>query len=214
MSFPSTHLVHINLTGHLTGGEQFVTGFWVVTPTYLSQTELNSLATSVAALITATTFATTRSVISSDSGYDKVRLYQYEAGAPKAVKVAEASITGVIGTGTSYQSLQSALVISLRTGIPGARNRGRMYIPWTAAGLGTDHQIGSTSLDAVLAEWQTFFNAVNALTNVDSIQVVSRTGSGAFATVIQLVADTRVDVQRRRANKQTITARVNRTITP
>jgi hypothetical protein len=213
MPLPAVNLVKVNLIGHLGTQEAFNTGFWLVPTASQTQTTMNSIATGIAALITSTSFVNLRSLLSSGSGYDKVRCYYYPVGAEPATLVSEATISGVVGSGTTYHPLQSSWVVTLKTGIPGQRTRGRMYFPFTAAPLGTDHQFGSSSADTTLTEVQTFFNAVNNLTDVGNVVVVSRMGIGQSNLMKEIAADTRLDEQRRRANKQVATAKVSKTIT-
>ncbi len=215
MPLPVGYYTRINIVGHLKGGEIFNWGLWAQHNALQTQTDLNTMASAVAALITATSFATIRSLIDSGEGYDKVRLYHYAPAVSQNAKVvAESNITSVVGSGTTYHPLQSAIVMTLNTGVPGRANRGRAYLPATSVALGTDHQIGSSSLQTVADEFKTFVNAINALTNVLSCVVVSKVGSGNTNVITQIVADTRLDTQRRRANKETVTARVTSTVTP
>jgi len=213
MPLPTVDLVKVNLVGHLPGSEVFNWGFWLAPSVDQTQSQLNTMATDIAALITSTTFSYAKSMVDSSSGYDKVRLYSYPSGFQTAQKVAEADITGVTGTGTSYHPLQAALVVTTQTGTPGGRNRGRYYLPASAVSLGSDHQIASATLLNVTLEQQTFLNAVNQVTNVLSACVVSRVGIGSNRYITQIVADSRLDVQRRRANKETVTAKSVRAIT-
>lgn len=209
MALPVNDLVQVQIVGHLTGGEIFTTGFWLSDTPIATQADANSLAAAIKALITTTSFATIRSAISATSGYDVVRVYSHPDGQELAQFIGESGSTSVVGTGTTYHPLQCALVVTTRTNLAGRRHRGRMYFPWTAAPLGSDHQVGSGSLAPFLAEVDTFLTAVNALTGVGGVAVVSRVGAGEQNPVTAISADTRLDIQRRRANRQVATAEVS-----
>ena len=88
MPLPTVDLVKVNLVGHLPGSEVFNWGFWLAPSVDPTQSQLNTMATDIAALITSTTFSYAKSMIDSSSGYDKVRLYSYPSGFQTAQKVA------------------------------------------------------------------------------------------------------------------------------
>lgn len=212
MTMPSGNYSHHQIIGHLQDGEVFNWGYWVSHTAPLTQAQQNAIATGVAGLITSTTFATAKSLIPALAGYDTVRTYSYTTGSPQAYGAAVAQLAAFVGTGTSYHPLQSALVMSLRTPFPGPSNRGRYYLPANAVTLDNRGQIGSGSLASIVAEQKTFLNGVNALTDVDAIGILSKVGTGDFTPVTALIADSRLDVQRRRANKESVEARVEVTI--
>jgi len=213
MPLPTVDLVKMNLVGHSPSGEMFNVGLWLAPTVSPTQAQLDTMATDIAALITATAWTNIRTAIPSSAGYDLVRLYSYPAGFQKAQKVAEAPITGIVGSGTNYHPLQSAMVVTTRTGVPGQRSRGRFYMPAFAVPLQSDCQLGTSTLSGILNEWKTFINAVNQVANVQSATVVSQAGSGSNWLITQLTADSRLDIQRRRANREVPTFKAAYSVT-
>lgn len=116
--------------------------------------------------------------------------------------VAESSFTvPASGGGPINMPPQCAVVVSLLTGVPGRRYRGRMYLPCMSAEVGTNFRLATLDQQAIaddmatlIQEWQAAFNAGTAsLTPV----VVSETGL-LCTEVQQLRVGNVIDTQRRR----------------
>jgi len=213
MPLPTVDLVKMNLVGHSPGGEIFNVGLWLAPTVTPSQAQLDTMATDIAALITTAAWTNIRTAIPATAGYDLVRLYSYPSGQARAQKVSEAPIATLVGSGVNYHPLQSAMVVTTRTGVPGQRSRGRFYMPAFAVPLQSDCQLGTSTLSGILNEWKTFINAVNQVTNVFSCTVVSQVGAGSNYLITQLTADSRLDTQRRRANREVPTFKASYNIT-
>lgn len=116
-----------------------------------------------------------------------------------ATDVAEATFSGKVGEGTgSSLPAEASTVVSLLTGQPGKRRRGRMYLPaMTAGSLATDGKL-STSRQESTAQWAAaFLGDVN-----DGFKfacVWSRTNMALYR-ITGVVVGNQVDVQTRRQN--------------
>lgn len=195
-------------SGHLGGGEKFAVGFWLDSNAPVNQDAANLLATTLA-----TNWATDLKVklcglLSTDCGYDQVTVYGYPTGGPKAATIGQAPLSGGVGTGTNTQYNQIAACATLLTGAPGRSNRGRMYLPLTGKIPSTSSagpQIDATSYGNVSTGLATFFTNWNSGHGaaMGFAAVVSTTVSVA-RKITSVKCDSRADIQRRRANKQTV----------
>lgn len=195
MALPA--LIHYVLRGHLAGGEVFNWGVWSQEDVN-DQSTLDDYAADVASWFSAGGSGPDglAALIPAECGYDGVTLYSYAAGSTAARLVATHGIA-LPGSAAFHGATQTSLVITTLTGVAGRQARGRIYLP--AMGAATD---GTGFLAAATA--QAAMNAVAGLVNtgVPSLApvVVSRVGATA-RPVTQLRVDTRLDVQRGRANK-------------
>lgn len=188
------------ISGHMEATERFAWGFW------LGNVEATQAANDTACNAIRDYFQNYAKtglcgLLSSTSGYDKVTLYGYGTTGTAAQWVSEAAITAGDGTSTgSSLPTQVAWVVSLRTGRPGRRYRGRYYVPVDTKTL-TNHQFDSGLVASLLAGQQSFFNAINASAVINGqVAVISEVGEGAVTPVTTLTADSRLDIQRRRAD--------------
>jgi len=189
------------ISGHLGGGEQFAWGFWL-TSSYTSQADTQTAATTIASYFETYAEATLKALLSSDSGYDKVTLYSYAAATGPADYVAEAPITTAVGTSTDASlPLQLACVVTLKTGQAGRRRRGRMYLPVNAKAL-TAHQFTQAQINAIVADTATFIQNVDNSASISGNVCVMSQVVGEKVSVTELAVDSRLDVQRRRANTE------------
>lgn len=199
------NVARISLTGTLIQGEQFDTSFWVAGGVPANQADANDLAEQVAAIPSLTTIGAggPRTMLDVTSAYTEVRVYSYPTGGPSASFIGTAAIDP--GTGVSAEAslpLQCCIVASLRTGFAGRSRRGRMYFPVTALSL-VSHQMSEADLDAFAGVMKSIFDAVNAFTDPALVvSVVSQT-LGDHSPVATVTADSRIDIQRRRAEGQT-----------
>lgn len=112
------------------------------------------------------------------------------------------------GAGSPCLPLEVAVVLSLRTDIPGGRGRGRMYLP----GPTVNKCVGNGLLDSStqtswIGYWQAFFNAWNASPDTLTASVASGVG-GSVAAVSSIRLGNVFDSQRRRRNTQPETYQV------
>jgi hypothetical protein len=131
----NSNVLRVSIKGTMPGGE-----IWSVNPVFqiggvstsepISTDEATAMATAVAALtIPAGLLGTLSSAVNVTGARVEGRTWAGELAAlGEAVKASPAG-----GTGTSPHPFQTSIVISLRTALPGASGRGRIY--WPATGL-------------------------------------------------------------------------------
>lgn len=141
-----------------------------------------------------------KSHIYSSFSYTGVKMYAYSGAATRATLQAQTLRTAVAGTLVANSSpIDTSLVASLRTAVPGRSGRGRMYLPCHDVCQPTSGNfVGTASADYALAV-KTLANAIAGYSSY-AVAVVSRTTSN-WELVRQVIADNRPDVQRRRENK-------------
>ena len=201
MAIPA-NMARVSITGLLPSGESFDTSFWMQQTDLTTQALTTQAAENIAALWTPTLRAQWYATLGTDSSFQKVKVYAYPTGGPNATFLGEAEFATKPGTGNlSDMPLQSCTVVSLRTGQIGRSRRGRMYFPHVNTTL-TTNQISPSNATNLANEIADFFADCNALTvPAGTVSVLSQKLSLA-ASVSQVVVDTRLDVQRRRAESQ------------
>lgn len=108
------------------------------------------------------------------------------------------------GNGTIKMPPQAAVVISLQTIIPGAKGRGRMYLPLLAITLDTGGRIPSTTVTDIVEDFGGALNtmltgiAAGGLVPGVFLGVASGLGPGAVYPVSKVRVGNVVDTQRRR----------------
>lgn len=132
--------------------------------------------------------------------YTGIKMYAYSGAATRASLQAQTLRTANAGSLVANSSpIDTALVASLRTAVPGRSGRGRMYLPChDVVGPSAGCFVGSASADYALA----VKNLADAIAGYSSyaVAVVSRTTSN-WELVRKVICDNRPDVQRRRENK-------------
>lgn len=203
--------------GTLDRGEVWECGFWVFGALPQNAAEANANAQlwfaqlsaddpSGAVRITLTTIGSNTTVLLY------TRVYVYPAGGPRAAYVGEHIGTPLAGNSSRLLPLQSAVVVSERTGLSGRSNRGRMYLPAANIGAGGNGQLSTAQAQTVADGWATCFSDWNASGDNGTVVVVSPT-HGTHEPVSQIIVDTRLDVQRRRANQEQIVGRGSAAVT-
>jgi len=143
-----------------------------------------------------------RTLIPADCSYDSVTVYGYTAATGPADHQGSAVFTETAGTSVgSSLPLQNAVVVSLHTARPGRRGRGRMYLPITAFDL-TDHQLGSPIPQNIADYIQSVFQTINGSASVQGGVCVLSNVDAATHVVTSVVVNSRLDIQRRRANSE------------
>lgn len=107
-------------------------------------------------------------------------------------------ITGGAGANTSESLVASSLIVSLRTGLRGPRNRGRIYIPFTAETIVDGGYVNATPLGAI----RTGMNAW--LTELDTAGmqlVVASYKYGTYHLVESAIVEQLLATQRRRQDR-------------
>ena len=195
----STRVVFV---GHLGSSEQFNVSFWLTGAAPISDAsasdEANIHATDFASSTLDTAMA---SLLSADCGVDKIQVYGYVSGGSRATSVGQKVLTTpVVGTGSGNHAFQIALVATTLTANSGRRTRGRMYFP--ACGISPATHVAPTAVvDALSLGLSDFFTKTNANPAIGRVAVVSSTSTSA-ARITTIRVDNKIDIQRRRANKQ------------
>lgn len=167
-----------------------------------------------AALTTAVTHADTRfsafwtnrgGAMGGNVNYDHARAYFRLAGDATARVEAEKLRTPQAGSGTVNWPNQCSTAISLRSDIPGRKNRGRVYMPTLAFTMGTNQAAYQSLLD----DFMTFLTGVALDWTTDLDQVVDMMAGQAYVTHIS--CDNVPDTQRRRRDKAVATFTVSKT---
>lgn len=203
MPIPLGYSRHV-LEGHLSNGEKFQTGFWV------SQAPSDAAAATTDAQAVATYLnahwtdaSSPVSMLATGSGYDKVKVYSYPNGGPDASFVGEAALTGAAGAGTQNAPNQLAACLTLETGLSGRTHRGRMFLPFNKVVTLTSGQMTTTETDAYLVWWKATMDGINSTVAPGFVVVLSQK-LGTAQRVTSLRMDTRLDIQRRRADRENI----------
>lgn len=199
--------VHCNMVGHLPRGEEFTVGFWLaIAAPVIDFVTANQVAADLAALIEADHDTGPVDLITTNAGYDELRCYFYGATpGDTADYIGAAPLTTMTGqAGGGGMPLQVSLTMTFETGLPGASRRGRCYVPAIGAGL-SQGQLTQADLDAQTAWWKNLFDDIAASTDFDANAVVMSRKLGVASAVNAVSADSRLDIQRRRANKESET---------
>lgn len=201
--------VKLTCNGVVYTGQTWSIGLWVL-PTWTTgpptAVQLNSVAANLDAY-----WATWWTAIKALNGSNTTRtgsgVYVYPAGDTVASTVARSTLgSPVAGTAAGNPlPTQVAAVCSLRSDIAGRRGRGRCYTPITGASL-TNNQLSSANTSAISGAYKALLNSINAYTspsnNVATLHatVLSRAEGNGHA-VSSVVVNSRIDIQRTRADK-------------
>jgi hypothetical protein len=201
-------LCKIVISGTLPGGEVFAhsQGFDIQTEP-VTQTVLNTF-TQQASDLWVSTFLTAAvtACYPTVTAWKQVRGYLY-GSAGKSVLVANANPINVPGTnGGSPCPNQVAHVLTTLTGVPGRSHRGRVYLPAPGTSLLTAGQVTTANNTTIVNAYAAWLNAIRNSATAPGFGVVASSTQGAMFTMTQIAGNTRLDVQRRRANKQAATA--------
>lgn len=208
----------IVLRGVMPGGEIFETGFWMTGTGVASEATANALAEIIAGTLNSSDASGAMRISSvalwkASVSWTEVRVYAYNGGT--AAAWIGSFILTPARTGTSSGAVlsnQTSMCLSLRTGLAGRRNRGRMYLPVNGLALDLDGQWTVAQVGPIAAAWAQAFTDINA-SDTGKIVVVSSVGSTAHQ-VTSVIIDTRPDVIRRRANQQNVNGRISFSVAP
>lgn len=203
MAIP-TNSARVVYSGHLRNGEQFATGYWLSGEGIPTTGEQANGQAAIIAGVFDGFFGpgSPLDCLSTDSGYDRCNVYGYPNGGTVAEAVGEAPMIHAGASTVSILPNQACVTLTLRTGLAGRQNRGRMYVPANAAPMATDGQLTATFLNAFVTQWKAHLEAVQAALNLTKVVVVSKILGGHANPVTLVTADSRLDIQRRRANSE------------
>lgn len=136
-------------------------------------------------------------LIKNDSNFTSCKVYCYPDGGPSASLIGTATAAPEGGTGAGSLPLQACLVVTLLTGAAGRRNRGRMYLPANGTPLAANHEFGSGQVDAAVDGIHDWFAGLVAASHTP---IVLSQVAGTHRPVTTVRGDSKVDIQRRRAD--------------
>lgn len=187
------------LFGTTAPSEIWETGVWLTGATATTQ-EATQAAVDAAQSGMVNLLVAIKARLSVDGAYAGLRAYSYPQGGTSASFVAENTTGAGAGTGTGLLPVQTCMVVTLLTGAAGRRNRGRMYFPAYGETLTGDSQFNIGSTDSLTNTLATWFENLKGGNNVGVPSVYSKI-AGSARPINLIRADTRPDVQRRRANR-------------
>lgn len=211
-------VVKVVLSGTMPGGEIWESGFWMSDTGVTSEAEANALALVIEGTLTASDNSgavriTAGLLWTAQTTFTTVTTYVYTGGSAAAFVGEFTRPTPLPGTsGNAPHPNQVALVLSLRTGASGRSQRGRMYLPASGASTEATAQLQRADLVSLVNAWATAFSDINS-SSAGKVVVVSRV-RGAYRQITQLICDSRLDIQRRRANQQAIESNASAVVGP
>lgn len=188
------------IAGSLPGGESFQMSIWcneAPSDEAATQSQADAFASDFSTKLADT--GAPKSFLATGGAYQTVTTYSYLDTSGRATFGAEAAITGGAGAATQALPDQCALVITLLTGYSGRRNRGRIYMPLSATTV-TAGQVSSTNVDNIATWWKDLLVAWNGHIGTQKCVVLSQT-RGDGKEITEVVVDSKIDTQRRRADK-------------
>lgn len=193
----------IHLDGSLgTTGERWSVGFTYTLiggGAMLGQADMNLWAGYAAGFSSSSSQNAILDDMSPDCTFDTVRCYGY-GPTGGAIVSSIATVTPVVGTGTGRTPNQVARCLSLQTGVPGARARGRSYFPATGAVMVTGTRKSdppSGYLTGIVAMLNRFKKIDAAGSEILELVVHSRVGNIVTPVTGVRLGDV-LDTQRRR----------------
>lgn len=200
MAIPA-HVGRIIMRGHLYGGDEWETGWWGSGAMFDTDSGCQEVADGVKArLLTSAVEDVLRALWSASTGMDSIWVYGYPAGGPKSGAMATASITTYTGVGSNQLPNQMALVATTETGRPGRSYRGRMFWPATGVSLQNGQVLDGTCANLAQAT-ATLLEPVSGDTG-GPVVLSSKLGTTRAISAIRV--DSRMDIQRRRAQQESV----------
>lgn len=193
------------LKGTGPSSEIWQTGFWTesVTPPS-TQAQLQTDCNAIAAFCT-TFYNSLKPTIYSAYAFTEVDMYQYVYPGSTATLQAQTILTpNAGGKATAGSPIDTCIVASIRSSVPGRSNRGRMYLPYHDTISATTGMLSAATNNTYGTAVKTLFTSVAGYAGYVPV-VVSRT-HGTWQPVSSIVTDNKPDVQRRRENRLLPTA--------
>lgn len=210
--------------GHLPSGEIFNWSLWAngaPIGAAATQTQANSLAATAKLAGNGVNNVVPWKLLGADSGLDGVRVYSYQEDNTRATNIADASI-GMVGNSTATALLpnQCAVVVTLKSAIAGRRHQGRIYIPINKWQLSSQAQLSLTDATGIAGWFAELLGRINPmLPSASKVGILSRVGMNftpprdpTFQACVSVTVDTKIDIQRRRANKAPANNRFTQTV--
>jgi hypothetical protein len=202
----SDNLVKLTISGKIGTAQTWSIGLWGVAPGPTVLADLQAFAALARGHWHTFWTGAYQPVISDDTSYSTLHCSRYPSGTTSADLIAQDLAAPVIGSSSLHQPPQLCLVASLRTGLSGRENRGRVYLPLTGlpnADL-SDHQVAASVVDAINTDFTAFLIALDTEAigpDTWTTSVGNPRAAHASHPVIQVVMDSKIDTQRRRTDK-------------
>lgn len=190
------------------GSEIFQSGFTTaaITPPS-SQAALQTDCNAISAFVTTMWNAIKASIYTSYT-LTEVDAYQYVWPSTTAQFQAQTLLTANPGTlATAASPIDTALVVSIRSAVPGRSGRGRMYLPYHGLCLAASGMTSGTPYTTYATAVKALFTSVAGYSSYAPI-VASRT-HGTWQPPSAILCDNKPDVQRRRVDRLLPTATTN-----
>lgn len=200
------NLVKLTISGKIGPSQTWSIGLWSVAPGPTTLADLQTFVNAARGHWHTFWTGAYQALISDDTSYTTLHASRYPSGTTSADLIAQSLAGAVIGSSAIHHAPQLALVASLRTGISGRANRGRVYLPLTGlpnADL-NDHQVAASVVDAVNTDFTAFLIALDAEAlgpDTWTTSIANPRAAHAAVPVVQVVLDSKIDTQRRRADK-------------
>jgi hypothetical protein len=197
--------VRLVASGVMRGTQTWSIGMSFATPIPHTNTELFAWLAPVDTAMIAfyNTAAIKSSAWDTTTSYGRVAAYQYLA-AGNATAQAQVISSGVTGVQAAGAPSQCSLVISIRSGLGSRDHRGRVYLPMTGrGGWANSGQLASADCNSIATAFKALVNTLNLTTiggAATTFGIASR-GSGFTIAAQDCVIDSKIDTQRRRADK-------------
>lgn len=196
--------IRVVLSGTLYGGEVFAHGFsFDGTAINGNSVKEDAFAgASLGYLTSALLTATHRAYYNTTTTWTKQRCYFY-SGSGVLTRTTEDAISFAGTAAAGCLPTQLAVVASLRTGIAGRANRGRTYLPnpaTPAIASGVVPQLSATATAAIANAVRNYVSGLGHDVN-GGPAVVASLSQGAMIPISNVTVDSRIDVQRSRAQK-------------
>lgn len=207
MTTPSGGHVRLVTSGTVSGSQTWSTGVSVAAgANTLTQSQLDGLLAAYAAAWQANLWGSGTTPLKGANAavvdLRSFRAYWYPFGNPPVALQSGIDIAPIAGnSGSGFHPPQCALVVTLLTGIPGRKYRGRMYLPATGLAVQSDLQVSTAALTPIAAGVKATFDAVNTYTTTNGPGDVAVAGSAGPVPLSAIRIDSELDIQRRRADK-------------
>ena len=190
----------ISFVGTAPGGEIWDTSLWWTGLPIASAADANTFADAITQMWVPGDYGGISSLWASDTHLTEIRLYHYAAGGSSATYIGVSVFpTAIAGVGSTQHPLQVACCVTLQTALAGRSHRGRMY--WPANGVAvTAHQMNEATTEGVSETMATLLGDLSD-TLAAGYAIVMSNALSASTQLTAVRADSRLDVQRRRANR-------------
>lgn len=202
--------LRVVFSGFVVTGQSWSCSLWfrTIAAGLMTQTELNTANGDLGDAAVGSWATLASALWPSSTTLTKCTTYVYPNNTVTASKVSTPHTLAAAGSTTTTMPPQCAVVASLRSEVPGRSGRGRIYIPYTLAGLASDGQIASTKVDNVANAVAAMIGDMNALSlpgGLTPVCCVASFTKQEQPTVVSVVVDSIVDTQRRREGSMVAT---------